>query len=406
MKFNVLIVGAGHYVTGARQIDNDSSTDKDLGILLPGLAYYQSIGRLGNITVVGRNGNKIKSVYESWLKRYVKQGARDIPTVDLKPDLGVVNDDEYIKVMKKLSKSNTIVFAAVPDSLHEAVVPEACAYAMHIFIVKPVVSAWDSFQRLKALYESKTNLVCYIDYHKLFDPQNILLNSKIKNNDFGNMQYISSIQTQKKLMRDVYENEISQNVNFNVNHYLGSHYIHQTAYITQAMPISVRATGQSFNGKKSNNLSDLGLIQVNVQWQSQEGYMFNSMHVSGWCDPNSQPAMTRQKFYLYGSKGAAELNQDDRGLSFTTESEGYSVPNPHYFQLPSSSSDSLFDPIAAYGLRSVDYFISLAEKTHLNEYASHQNATDPNSLKGSETVTKIIDCADKSLLNGSSIIKC
>ena len=106
MKFNVLIVGAGHYVTGARQIDNDSSTDKDLGILLPGLAYYQSIGRLGNITVVGRNGNKIKSVYESWLKRYVKQGARDIPTVDLKPDLGVVNDDEYIKVMKKLSKSN------------------------------------------------------------------------------------------------------------------------------------------------------------------------------------------------------------------------------------------------------------------------------------------------------------
>ena len=104
--------------------------------------------------------------------------------------------------------------------------------------------------------------------------------------------------------------------------------------------------------------------------------------------------------------GAAELNQDDRGLSFTTESEGYSVPNPHYFQLPSSSSDSLFDPIAAYGLRSVDYFISLAEKTHLNEYASHQNATDPNSLKGSETVTKIIDCADKSLLNGSSIIKC
>ncbi|MDC1046706.1 Gfo/Idh/MocA family oxidoreductase [Candidatus Pseudothioglobus singularis] len=406
MKFNVLIIGAGHYVTGARENDNDSATDKDLGILLPGLAYYQSIGRIGKITVIGRNGNKIKSVYESWLKRYVKNGVREKPRVDLKPNPGVINESEYIDVMKKTSTSNTIVFAAVPDSLHEAVVSESCANGMHIFIVKPIVSTWDSFQRLKALYEYKKNLICYIDYHKLFDPQNILLNSKVKNNDFGNVQYISSIQTQKKLMRDVYENEISQNNNFNVNHYIGCHYIHQAAYLTQATPISVRATGQSFNGIESNKLSDLGLIQVNVQWQSKEGYLFNSMHVSGWCDPNSQPTMTRQKFHLYGSRGAAELNQDDRGLSFTTDSEGYSFPNPHYFQLPASDSDSLFDPIAVYGLRSVDYFISLAEKTLLNENAIYQKAIEPNSLKGSETVTKIIDCADKSLLNNSSIVEC
>mgnify|MGYP006120475491 CR=1 FL=1 len=55
------------------------------------------------------------------------------------------------------------------------------------------------------------------------------INSLLKNNDFGNIQYISSIQTQKKLMRDVYENELSQNINFNVNHYIGCHYIHQAS---------------------------------------------------------------------------------------------------------------------------------------------------------------------------------
>ena len=41
MTPNAIIIGSGHYVTGKTELNNKKKTDKDMGVLLPGIAYLK-----------------------------------------------------------------------------------------------------------------------------------------------------------------------------------------------------------------------------------------------------------------------------------------------------------------------------------------------------------------------------
>jgi len=404
IKYNILIVGAGHYVTGSRAVSDDSATDKDLGVLLPSVAYLQQLDKVGDITIVARDGDKLYKNHIKWKEKYYKL-ARKVPDVKLRPKKGVKNDKEYKCAIEECLSDNTLIFIVTPDSTHEDILTIAASRGCNAFIVKPIVSSYSAYQRLERIYSDvKTDVFCYVDYHKLFDPQNILLYRQVKECEYGTINFVYSIQTQKKIMQEIYSNEISENKNFNVNHYLGSHYIHQTSYMFGGTPVSVRATGQGSKSRLLDNLSELDMIEVHVVWETDRG-TFSSMHVSGWNDPNGQPFMTRQQYNIFGTDGSAYLNQDNRGMSSITNDVGTNIINPHFFMLPSLDDYTGYAPSSLYGIRSIEYFIDMSEKVRLGRLSLDKIKNHPNFLGGSKNVSKILTAADESLKDNSIVVE-
>ena len=125
--------------------------------------------------------------------------------------------------------------------MHFEVIKECIQRNIPFFIVKPALV------RLKEFYQivdfKPPNLLGMVDYHKVYDEANLIINDDLRNNKYGKIHHISSLMTQRRSMLEIYSRWLKQN-NTNINHYLGSHYIQLTGFLTNAIPIDVRATCQ------------------------------------------------------------------------------------------------------------------------------------------------------------------
>ena len=63
-KINVLIVGSGHYSTGATALSGKTTTDKDHGILLPSVLELRARGVVDRVSLVSRDGGRLKGLTE------------------------------------------------------------------------------------------------------------------------------------------------------------------------------------------------------------------------------------------------------------------------------------------------------------------------------------------------------
>ena len=393
----VIIIGSGHYVTGQNVLLGKQATDKDIGVILPVVVQLYNVGIVSEIEVVGRNGTKIDRTIRAWKDRF---GDSNI-NINTYPPLNVVDECAYNKTISK-SKADTVALIAVPDRMHKEVIMSCIKSNINFFVVKPAVIRLNEYLDL-VKYADQNNVLGYVDYHKIFDDQNIMLKNDIDKGLYGSIQHIYSIQTQKRSMLTIYSDEIRGNKSFNVNHYLGSHYIHLTAYLTLGTPISVRAVGQKGVCSKLYNNDCYDLIQTQVEWISSKGEKYISYHVAGWNDPNESPTMSRQKYQLIGTNGSVDANQDYRGLSKNIEGEGYSTPNPHYFNIQ-ESPDIEGNFVSQYGARSIETFIKLMKECLSGNKNTENIINRLPTLSESLHVTKILDAADCSLRDKSSII--
>lgn len=397
---NVIVVGAGHYVLGRHDLASPN-TDKDLGIILPFLSYLKSKRAISNIHLVARDGSKLSTIFNVWRSKISTNSGLDT-RVELHPPENTMDNHCYKEKISSFANTRTVVFIATPDGLHAEIVKHALVANLPVFVVKPLVTDVASYNSIEmSLRESDHQSFVYIDYHKTFDQQNIVLSDRVSQNAYGDILLIESIQTQKRIMKDLYKSVIDSSSSFNVNHYLGSHYIHQTSYITKGIPRRVYAKGLSNKGVKQ--LSDFDMIKISVDWQLGER-TFTSTHLSGWCDPTTQPFMTKQQYRVYGSDGFVESIQDYRGLSEWTQLQGAHIPNPHYFTFPFTDSLNQFRPDANYGLASIQYFLSLADLFFKNGISYQDISNHPNSFESSKNTTHILEAADLSLRTDSQVV--
>lgn len=389
--FEVIVLGSGHYVTGFTSRGPSLVTDKDWGVILPSLFYLRSIGEVDKITLVGQSTEKLAAV----ARRFGEVPL--FPFVD-KTFCAVAGSSGLVAISDALDAANssTVVIIALPDHLHKMAMLECISRSLPFLVVKPAVTRLEDFYEVANRLPN--DLVAMVDYHKVYDQANLVIRDALSRGTIGDVQFVSSVMSQRKSMLEVYSRWLNSEPGPNVNHYLGSHYIHLTSKLVGALPVQVRATQQFGQAAQTFNRPIADRIQTHVLWRRDDGVEASSFHVSGWTDSTMSPSMTRQEIEIFGSSGSIRSDQANRGIVVSSDGEPPQSPNPYFFGLQNSSAGN-WDPAGLYGYQSVaKFFDALREGNESPErdWVPH--------FRDSEIVTAVLEASDWSLQRGSTAI--
>lgn len=391
---NIVLIGSGHYATGLTSLSGNTSTDKDFGVLLPSLLFLRQKGSVSRIAICGQSGDKLEEVHER-IKPWATKPGIDI-SFDAYPKPGNNDSKAYIRALDEMPKPCAALIA-VPDDLHVEVMLACISREIPFFIVKPAVTSLKDFYKIKEAMPP--GLLGIVDYHKVYDEANLLLLDDFQNDSLGKLHHISSLMTQRRDMIEVYQRWLKANPRTNINHYLGSHYIHMTGFLTGASPLDVRATQQFGYIKNHYDIDTADTIQTQVRWQSPKGYEFTSYHIAGWSDPSETESMTYQQMHLLSENGHIFSDQKYRGTRKILSGIGQQAPNQHFFNLTNNLLGD-WNLITKYGYQSICNFVDLVLAGKNNNSSLHLP-----TFSESEYVTAILEAADLSLQNESSVVK-
>jgi len=242
------------------------------------------------------------------------------------------------------------------------------------------------------------SMLCMVDYHKVYDEANLLILDDIEQGRYGKVHHVSSLMAQRRDMIEIYQRWLRYNPNTNINHYLGSHYIHLTCFLTGAVPIDVRATQQFGFIQKQYGLDVADTIQTQVQWRTPAGYVFASHHIAGWADPSQTESMTYQQMHLLTENGHVFSDQRYRGTRKVLTDSGLQAPNPYFFNFSRSLLGG-WNLETKYGYQSVRSFVELTVAG-----PAFYNELHLPTLAESEYLTAILEAADLSLENNSDVV--
>jgi predicted dehydrogenase len=399
VKLNVLIIGNGHYVSGLTPLGDALRSDKNHGVWLPCALALRHEGLVDRIVLSATDGDKLalaKGRAESLAARYGWDAA--LSTV---PGEGQRDDQAYLRAIESIEKP-AVAWIAVPDDLH-ATVMEACIRAgLPLLVVKPAVTRREELDRIAGLLDEHRGFGM-VDYHKVYDEANLMLREAIRGGELGALQHVHSLQTQRRAMLGIYERWLRANPALNVNHYLGSHYIHLTHFMTGARPVDVRAIAHHGHAREKPGAPVADLITTQIRWKGTDGAPFTSYHVAGWADPDETTAMTYQRIEVIGSAGRITSDQRDRGFRRVVAGTGEEVPNPYFFRLTEGLGGSP-DLSAQYGYRSVRTFLRRASEVLAGSRSPGDFDDTLPTIRQSAVTTTILETADRSLERDGEVV--
>jgi len=395
-KINVLIIGNGHYATGTTVLEGKKETDKDWGVILPSMLELRRQGFVDKIYLAGRNGYEFPKLRKKLKLMNEKFGWNT--DITLFPKDNEISDVAFIDALKLLPKPSAVIIAT-PDPLHKKMILESIKFKSHFMVVKPAVTKITDLEEI-IQQQQKADVLGLVDYHKVYDEANLILKEDYEQDKYGDIQHIFTKQTQRRDQLRIFHKWIGGENN--VNHYLNSHYIHLVGFITKATPLNVRATCQFGIAKKEYNIDTPDLIETQIVWRAKNGTKFTSYHIAGWADPSETSAMSYQEVHIIGTKGHIESDQRFRGLETVLSQKGQNIINPYFFYL-NKIWDGSPDLESKYGFKSI--------KTFIKSVLAVENGIDVDYFEGmlptvkeSRNVTVILETADKSIQDNSSVI--
>jgi predicted dehydrogenase len=397
---NLVIIGNGHYATGITNISGKRTTDKDLGVLLPAALALREAGLVGDISIAGRDGSKFDQLAPRL--RQIQDICGWNTKVSTYPKTRKEVPDAYRDALHEIAKPAAALIA-VPDHQHVPVMQTCIEHGVPFLIVKPAVTSLASLYELLDRLKQQP-LPAWVDYHKVYDLANLVLRQDLQAGRYGPVQHILSKMTQRRDMLDIYGRWFTSDAPPNINHYLGSHYIHMTAYLTGAEPLDVRATAQYGWAQQQLERDIADLIQTQVRWRSPDGSAFTSYHIAGWADPRETAGMTYQQLHLICERGHIDSDQRDRGFQTVLSGQGTAIRNPYFFNLvPRPGGAVTMDD--QYGYTSVKTFVEAV--LHFYQTGTIPEIWDQQypTLAESQRVTAILEAADLSLSQGSAVVK-
>ncbi len=391
---NLVIVGSGHYATGETALSGNKATDKDFGVLFPSALYLRERGWIGRIALCGQDGSKFARIRDKVAPWHSELGLD--AAFESYPAPGEIDSKSYLRALDEMPKPCAALIA-VPDDLHMEVILACVERDIPFLVVKPAVTRLEDYYRVQSQLNGK-DLLAMVDYHKVYDEANLLIQEDLAQGQYGNVHHISSLMSQRRDMIEIYRRWLRTNPNSNINHYLGSHYIHLTGFLTGATPLDVRATAQYDYIQKAFALNVADTMQTQIQWRAKQGYVFSSYHIAGWTDPSLTESMTYQEMHWMTENGHVFSDQRFRGTRKVLVGTGMQAPNPYFFNFARSPLGG-WNLDTKYGYQSVKNFVELA----LAEPWERQNLLLPTFAE-SEHVTAILEAADLSLRENSAVI--
>jgi predicted dehydrogenase len=372
---NVLIVGAGMYVTGRGT--------SGFGTVLPALAQISRVLKIGTVTIVATQPENAEVVGKT--------------TSLINRALGTSLSVEYrtlsvslIETIRDLSIDCALI--CVPDHLHFEVADALMRRHIHCLIVKPLTPTLAEARSLLRLQDDH-GLYCAVEFHKRFDEQNLLVRKVLREGRLGRPLYMMVSYSQRiSIPLETFRNWASRT---NIFQYLGVHYADLIYFLTGLTPIRVSAVGTR-GVLDARGVKTWDSVHATIVWRNArtEDEMVTQLAI-GWVDPVTTSALSDQKFLLVGSEGRMDLDQKDRGVNLVTEAAGIETINPYFSMLLEDADGS---PVfQGYGFKSILRYILDVGDVIANRASPKALEAIRPSLRQSLVSTAIVEAVNRSL---------
>ena len=377
---NILIVGAGMYVTG-RHTSGPGSALGSIGELSKTLD-------INSITVVSKNESSLKDVNRS----------RDIINKELNVNISIefiaLGEDSVNKLQDIISlKTYHCAIVALPDHLHYSFGKLLIENKIHCFFVKPLTPTLEESLDLISL-QRKNKVLGVVDFHKRYDEVNLVIKDIINKGDIGLPLYFTVEFSQKIEMPTIVFTDWVENSN--IFQYLGVHYVDMIYFLTSYKPEKVIAIGTD-GILKEKGINTYDSIHATIVWYNNENseQKMVTQFSTNWIDPSTSSAMSDQKYTVIGTKGRIESNQKHRGVEVTTESEGIQSINPYFSKYHGKT-------YSGYDFKSINQFlIDVNEIIEGNIIVDTLDELRP-TFKDTLPTSSVIDAVNTSLIDNSN----
>ena len=382
---NILVVGAGMYVTG-RHTSGPGSALGSIGELSKTL-------NIDSITVVSKSESSLNDVIRS----------RDIINKELNIDVSIefiaLGDDSLNKLQDIISLNKyDCAIVALPDHLHYSFGKLLIENKIHCFFVKPLTPTLVESLDLVSL-QRKNKVLGVVDFHKRYDEVNLVIKDIINKGDIGLpisvvVEYSQKIEMPTIVFSDWIENS-------NVFQYLGVHYVDMIYFLTSYKPEKAMAVG-TYGILKEKGINTYDSIHATIVWynnEKSEQQMVTQFSTS-WIDPSTSSAMSDQKYTIIGTKGRIESNQKHRGVEVTTESEGIQSINPYFSKYLDNTTGG--KTYSGYDFKSISQFLTDVNQVIKDIVFDKTIIQFRPTLEDTLPTSSVIDAVNKSLIDNSN----
>lgn len=191
-----------------------------------------------------------------------------------------------------------------------------------------------------------------LELHKRFDP--IYTDARDRIQALGDFGFFNAYMSQPKMQLHTFKAWAGKSSD--ISYYLNSHHIdfHEWACAGFAKPVRVTAACATGVATREIEVHTEDTITLLVQWQNRSGSLGAAVYTSSWSAPKSD-VHSQQRFHYLGQLGELQVDQAHRGYSTSTDSAGYSSPNPLFMKY--TPADGKFVGQLGYGYRSVEAFV-------------------------------------------------
>ena len=386
-KLNILVVGAGMYVTGRGT--------PGYGTIMPAVFEAARIGAVGRVGVVARTETSRHKAEERTDLLSEFMGLDILPSFFTKD---MSNDEQLHQAVDAFKPDAAVI--SVPDHLHAKIAIPLVSEGIHCLVVKPMATTYEEAKAM-AKAAKTAGVVAQVEFHKRLDESNRLLRDRIESGDLGEILYaVIEYSQQKRIPRDIFRAWAGKT---NVFQYLGIHYVDLLQYATGFVPLTVVAWGQKAY------LAGLGIdtwdsIQVVVSWEKPNGKTFISTHITNWIDPDETSAMSDQKINVVGTLGRFQADQKNRGVQVVVDGRGIADVNP-YFSMAYRKEETGRACYKGYGIESVVRFFDDV----VGVVEGRLKVGDLEKIRPSFEICKVstavVEAATKSLKSGNKIVE-
>ncbi len=377
---NILVVGAGMYVTG-RHTSGPGSALGSIGELSKTLD-------INSITVVSKNESSLKDVNRS----------RDIINKELNVNISIefiaLGEDSVNKLQDIISLNTyDCAIVALPDHLHYPFGKLLIENKIHCFFVKPLTPTLEESLDLISL-QRKNKILGVVDFHKRYDEVNLVIKEIINKGDIGTPLYFTVEFSQKIEMPTIVFSDWVENSN--IFQYLGVHYVDMIYFLTSYKPEKVIAVG-TYGILQEKGINTYDSIHATIVWYNNENskQKMVTQFSTNWIDPSTSSAMSDQKYTVIGTKGRIESNQKHRGVEVTTESEGIQSINPYFSKYHGKT-------YSGYDFKSISQFLNdVNEIIEGNIIVDTLDELRP-TFKDTLPTSSVIDAVNTSLIDNSN----
>ncbi len=243
-----------------------------------------------------------------------------------------------------------VLVVATPDDLHYAPVLAAVRAGVDVLVEKPLCLKLAQADEVIAAAASAGRVVA-ADMHKRYDPMNRKLFQEIVPR-MGEVNYVEAVLEEPlQVATEVFQWAARSNP-FS---YVGCHWTDVVQHYLGVRPLSVHATGQKrllANWRdpatgEPRPIDTFDSMQVKVTY---EGGM-EALYVNAWVNPPDFEGNVNQEIKVFGTRGSAFMDQQDRGLRYCLTGDGSRTANPLFIQpVPHSGAT---DEVRGYGKDSV-----------------------------------------------------